>query len=105
MKIQIADLSKPAKVNLFLATLALTLSFSAFASDLPNPSLAPGAINPEITQQNIQQTVYVKGYTKTIRPPASYTNNIKRQQLRKLPTVVLTRHLRQQLANAEAATR
>jgi len=82
MKIQIADLSKPAKVNLFLATLALCLSFPTLASDLPNPSLTPGAINPAITQQNIHQTVCIKGYTKTIRPPANYTNKLKKRQLR-----------------------
>jgi hypothetical protein len=40
--------------SIIALALALTLSFPAFASDLPNPSLTPGAINPEITQQNIQ---------------------------------------------------
>jgi hypothetical protein len=64
-------------------TLALTLfTTQALASDLPNPSLTPGAINPEITQQNIHQTVCIKGYTKTIRPPAHYTNKLKKRQLR-----------------------
>jgi hypothetical protein len=63
-------------------TLALAFSFPAFASDLPNPSLTPGAINPEITQQNIHQTVCIKGYTKMIRPPANYTNKLKKRQLR-----------------------
>lgn len=55
---------------------------SAIAGDLPNSSLTPGALNPEITQQNIYQTVCVKGYTKTIRPPAGYTNRLKKQQIR-----------------------
>jgi len=54
----------------------------ALASDLPNPSLTPGAIDPYITQQNIHQTVCVKGYTKTIRPPANYTNKLKKRQIR-----------------------
>ena len=66
---------------LLLATFALALSFPAWASDLPDHVLTPGAINPNVTQANIQQTVCVKGFTKKIRPPASYTNNIKRQQL------------------------
>lgn len=68
-------------MNLLLASLALAFSFPAWASDLPDPELTPGAINANVTQENIQQTVCVKGYTKTIRPPTSYTNNIKRQQL------------------------
>jgi hypothetical protein len=64
------------------ATLALVLSFPTWASDLPDPSLTPGAINLEVTQANIQQTVCVKGYTKTIRPPAHFTNKLKKRQMR-----------------------
>lgn len=69
-------------MNLLLATFALALSFPAWASDLPDPILTPGAINPGISQENIQQTVCVKGYTKTIRPPAHVTNKLKKQQIR-----------------------
>jgi len=32
---------------------ALALSFSAWASDLPNPAITPGAINPKVTQANM----------------------------------------------------
>jgi hypothetical protein len=64
------------------ASLALVLSFPAWASDLPDPSLTPGAINFNVTQGNIQQTVCVKGYTKTIRPPAHFTNKLKKRQMR-----------------------
>ena len=64
------------------ATLVLALSFPAWASDLPDPSLTPGAINPEVTQQNIHSTICVKRYTKTIRPPAHYTNKLKKRQIR-----------------------
>ena len=48
---------------------------------LPDPSRTPGAANPAVTQANIQQTICVSGYTATIRPPASYTTGLKRQQL------------------------
>src|SRR5450759_2329298 len=67
---------------LLLATLALALSFPAWASDLPDSSLTPSAINPNVTQLNIHQTVCVKGYTKTIRPPAHFTNKLKKRQIR-----------------------
>jgi len=63
-------------------TLALTLSIPVWASDLPDPSLTPGTINPDVTQENIHSTVCVKGYTKTIRPPAHYTNKLKKRQMR-----------------------
>ena len=68
-------------MNLLLASLALALSFPAWASDLPDPVLTPGAINLNVTQENIQSTVCVKGYTKTIRPPAHFTNKLKKRQL------------------------
>ena len=70
-----------ARVNLLLASLALAFSFPAWASDLPDPVLTPGAINHNVTQESIQQTVCVKGYTKTIRPPAHFTNKVKKRQL------------------------
>ena len=54
----------------------------AFAGDLPDHRATPGATNPDVTQANIRQTVCVKGFTKTIRPPASYTNKLKKQQIR-----------------------
>jgi hypothetical protein len=68
--------------NFLLSSLALVISFPAWASDLPDPVLTPGAINPNVTQANIQQTVCVKGYTKTIRPPAHFTNKLKKRQIR-----------------------
>ena len=55
---------------------------NAYSSDLPDSRLTPGAINSNVTQQNIQRTVCVKGFTKTIRPPASFTNKLKKIQMR-----------------------
>lgn len=68
--------------NLRYAILAIIITFPAWASDLPDPAMTPGAINSNVTQENIQQTVCVKGYTKTIRPPAYVTNKLKKRQLR-----------------------
>lgn len=49
---------------------------------LPNPHLTPGAINPDITQANIQSTICNPNWTtKSIRPPVSYTNPLKVQQI------------------------
>lgn len=61
--------------------LSLAISMNVFAGDLPDPHLTPGAIDPSITQANIQSTVCVKGYTKTVRPPAYVTNKLKREQM------------------------
>jgi hypothetical protein len=43
---------------------------------------ANGAINTDVTQTNIQQTICVPGYTKTIRPSTMYTNGVKQRLLR-----------------------
>jgi len=48
---------------------------------LPLSSIMSGAINPLVTQANVQSTICVSGYTATIRPPTSYTNKLKKQQL------------------------
>ena len=34
----------------------------------------PGVLNPDVTQANIDSTICVHGWTRTIRPPTSYTN-------------------------------
>ncbi|HEY2763435.1 MAG TPA: hypothetical protein VGJ13_05395 [Pseudonocardiaceae bacterium] len=41
----------------------------------------PGVTNPNVTQATIHQTICVRGWTATIRPPASYTTQLKRQQM------------------------
>ena len=35
-------------------------------------------VNPDVHQNNIDKTICVPNWTSTIRPPASYTNKIKR---------------------------
>jgi hypothetical protein len=42
----------------------------------------PGVLNPDVTQATINSTICVRGWTKTIRPPTSYTNELKRKQMR-----------------------
>ena len=68
--------------------LAATLGLSACGasvysenSGLPNTTLTPGAINPAVTQKNIRSTICVVGWTATVRPPVSYTNKLKYNQL------------------------
>ena len=43
---------------------------------------SPGVLNPDVTQSNINSTICVLGWTKTIRPPTSYTNALKAKQMR-----------------------
>jgi hypothetical protein len=41
--------------------------------------LTPGALNPQVTQATIAQTICRGGWTRTIRPPVSYTNDLKQK--------------------------
>src|SRR5262249_50470887 len=52
------------------------------AAILADPVRTPGVLNPDVTQENIRSTVCKRGWTSTIRPPVSYTNPLKRKQMR-----------------------
>ena len=39
--------------------------------------LTPGALNPQVTQATIAATICRPGWTRTVRPPVSYTNDLK----------------------------
>ncbi len=51
------------------------------SNGLPDLTCTPGAANLAVTQATIEQTICVSGYTATIRPATSYTNNLKTQQI------------------------
>ena len=63
---------------MMLNTILLILAFY-----LP-PSTTKGSLNPNVTQDNIQQTVCVSGWTKEIRPSSSYTTKLKIQQMKEM---------------------
>jgi hypothetical protein len=48
---------------------------------LASPTLTPGALNKAVTQRTIGSTICVRGWTATVRPPTSYTSELKAQQL------------------------
>jgi hypothetical protein len=41
----------------------------------------PGVLNPDVTQATIRATICTHGWTRTVRPPVSYTNALKARQL------------------------
>jgi hypothetical protein len=53
----------------------------ATSAILASPSLTPGSLNPDVTQATIDRTICVKGWTATVRPPTSYTDQLKLQQM------------------------
>jgi hypothetical protein len=44
--------------------------------------LTPGVVNPDVTQATIRPTICKQGWTKTIRPPSSYTDALKQEQMK-----------------------
>jgi hypothetical protein len=67
------------KRTTFVAPEALIVT-KAGPSDLYSEvQLTPGVTNPNVTQANIHKTICKSGWTATVRPPASYTNNLKKE--------------------------
>ena len=61
---------------------ALHRGSSAPARYAARPVLTPGALNPEVTPATIRSTICSRGWTATIRPPSSFTSELKLEQMR-----------------------
>src|SRR5215469_4750307 len=59
----------------------LLLAWPSIAAS-PMYALPHGTLNPEVTQSTISSTICRPGWTRTIRPPLSYTSKLKREQMR-----------------------
>jgi hypothetical protein len=77
------------EVALLLAALAVAATAlprcsggSARAVVRASWSLTPGVLNPDVTQATIASTICKHGWTRTVRPPVSYTNGLKARGLR-----------------------
>src|SRR5205085_606997 len=56
-----------------------------FVDELPKTrsgKIRRGALNPDVTPATIRQTICARGWTKTVRPPTSYTSSLKLVQMR-----------------------
>ena len=77
-------------IDLLIALLLVTAAVVAFApsrghatpATVADPTRTPGVLNPDVTQANIRSTICRRGWTRTIRPPTEYTNELKRKQMR-----------------------
>ena len=45
-------------------------------------TVTPGVVNPDVTQASIGETICRRGWTRTIRPPTDYTNQLKLEQMK-----------------------
>ena len=53
----------------------------ALSPDRASWILTPGVANPDVTQENLAETVCKHGWTSTVRPPTDYTNALKAEQM------------------------
>ena len=76
----------------FLVATALALAVVAFVLVLvqhaaapaivADPMRTPGVLNPDVTQATIGTTICVQGWTRSVRPPTEYTDELKVRQMR-----------------------
>lgn|SRR5262245_26427383 len=60
----------------------VTVCHARAGGQLPDKRCTPGAVDPTVNEFNIGTTICVPGYTKTVRPSASYTNKLKIVQIK-----------------------
>jgi hypothetical protein len=75
-------LTAAAGVLLLIAVLPRCEGRHRIAGNLASWATTPGVVNPDVTQATIGRTICVHGWTRTIRPPSSYTSELKAEQLR-----------------------
>ena len=69
-------------VCLLLVAVLPSCSRHRVAAEPASWQLTPGALNPDVTQATIRATVCKRGWTATVRPPPSYTDALKLEQMR-----------------------
>jgi hypothetical protein len=67
---------------LFLATLIGCWSAAGRAGELPDRKLTPGTVNSAISEDQYRAQCHTKGWTRLYRPPVSFTNSLKRLQMK-----------------------
>jgi hypothetical protein len=75
---------KTKSIYVAMATLLFASAANAATPDwvLPNSKITPGVLNVKVNQLNIKSNICKPGWTATIRPPVSYTNKLKEEQLK-----------------------
>jgi hypothetical protein len=67
---------------LLAAAAAVFLTIHRHAAPVAVLPRVPGVTNPDVTEGTIRTTICRSGWTKTIRPPVEYTNDLKHEQMR-----------------------
>jgi hypothetical protein len=69
----------------FLPIALLLTGSAAFAGEMPDPKLTPGATDPQVTEANIKETICKEthfSWTEGHMPPKSFLEGIEKDQLK-----------------------
>ena len=65
-----------------LAVLATCWNVASLAGELPDRKLTPGTANAAISEEQYRAQCHTKGWTRLYRPPVSFTNSLKKLQMK-----------------------
>jgi hypothetical protein len=71
--------------RLLVALFDCALLLAPAAAQDHQRALIPGAVDPNVTQRTIRDTICRRGYTAKVRPPRKLTDAIKRRLAERLP--------------------
>lgn len=70
------------RLGLLFAAIGLAAACSVTPTPAkPEASEIVGTLNPAVTQETVDVTVCVSGWTATVRPPSRYTSALERRQI------------------------
>lgn len=64
-----------------IRTLLLTVALAIAPNVYPDNQTAPGDVNPDVSQSNIDETICMPGWSRQVRPPLSFTAPVKSRLL------------------------
>jgi hypothetical protein len=65
-----------------LATVAACWTVASLAGELPDRKVTPGSANAAISEEQYRAQCHAKGWTRLYRPPVSFTNSLKKLQMK-----------------------
>ncbi len=66
---------------LLITLLTALTGFAHAQAALPDHATTPGALNQQVSQATINDTICQRGWTRTVRPPVGYTEPLKKRQI------------------------
>ncbi len=79
-----AVIGAAASVSVLALILFLRAAQAQEVGDRPDPRSAPGAVDPRVTPDNIDETICARtrpSWSRSVRPPEEYTRDLKRRDL------------------------